>query len=314
MQAWEEALELRTEMESFWRSQAGERYSEVWSLGPARRTGKLSYHATVHMVEATKMSMATPVFVAPDMMDLWMHAQADFPGETIEEEDLSIPAGLVVLPKPWIVKDLQGETFKLSAFSWLRVRVGDDPGVHVSLYQRMRDETDEMKTNLRKLGPLPPLSLLHAMSLSFGENYATQEAWVSALGREVTEEAHVEMVAVVRGIQSFWRLAWQEIGKPYALEASRAVRKRFSRRFKDRPIPLVTVIALRPFREGGKKPYEDGWKEDVQWTHRWMRSGHWRNQWYPSVGLHRAIYIAPTICGPDDKPLVLKDKAYGWTR
>ena len=47
----------------------------------------------------------------------------------------------------------------------------------------------------------------------------------------------------------------------------------------------------------------------VDWTHQWIVDGHWRNQPY-GVGhsLRRLQWIAPFIKGPEDAPLVIKDK------
>lgn len=44
----------------------------------------------------------------------------------------------------------------------------------------------------------------------------------------------------------------------------------------------------------------------VQWRHRWMVSGHYRNQWYPAADSHKLIWIAPHMKGPEDKPLLPK--------
>jgi len=44
------------------------------------------------------------------------------------------------------------------------------------------------------------------------------------------------------------------------------------------------------------------------YDYQWMVSGHYRNQWYPSEGSHKLIWIAPYVKGPEDKPL--KQRAY----
>lgn len=47
---------------------------------------------------------------------------------------------------------------------------------------------------------------------------------------------------------------------------------------------------------------------DVDWSHRWIVSGHWTNQPYgPAQSLRRPQWIAPYVKGPDDKPLVVKE-------
>ena len=40
-----------------------------------------------------------------------------------------------------------------------------------------------------------------------------------------------------------------------------------------------------------------------EYRHRWLVSGHFRNQWYRSEQTHKVIWIAPYVKGPDDAPL-----------
>jgi hypothetical protein len=315
MHAWEEALELRAETEAWWRTPDGERFSEHWARAESIGRGEEMKAPYVHLVEAAKFATATPMFVADDMMALWQHALQDFPGESIEESDLPIPAGFVLLPHPWEVHDIRGDAYQVRAFAWIQVRRGEKDAVNISVYIHRDDESESAELTRFTYGGLAPtLHFFHATTIAFGETYTAPDVWHSALGNEIDDEAVENAVRTIRGIQAFWRLSFQEIGKPYALEATRPVRKRFARRFKDRPVPLVTVIALRPYRQDGPKPHEDAEVGSVAWSHRWIVSGHWRRQWYSSLGLHRAIYIAPFEKGPDDKPLVLKDKVYGWVR
>lgn len=51
-----------------------------------------------------------------------------------------------------------------------------------------------------------------------------------------------------------------------------------------------------------------------EFTCRWMVRGHWRQQWYPSRGVHRPIWINPHIKGPDDKPLRTGESVHIWDR
>lgn len=46
------------------------------------------------------------------------------------------------------------------------------------------------------------------------------------------------------------------------------------------------------------------------WSHRWLVSGHWRNQWYPSEGVHRPIWIDAFVKGPSDAPLLVRPTVY----
>lgn len=42
----------------------------------------------------------------------------------------------------------------------------------------------------------------------------------------------------------------------------------------------------------------------VAWKHRWLVSGHYRAQWYPTEQAHHVIWIAPFMKGPADAPLL----------
>jgi hypothetical protein len=52
----------------------------------------------------------------------------------------------------------------------------------------------------------------------------------------------------------------------------------------------------------------DATPSPVDWSHRWVVSGHWRHQYLPSCGTHRQQWIASHVKGPDDKPLVVRDE------
>ena len=61
------------------------------------------------------------------------------------------------------------------------------------------------------------------------------------------------------------------------------------------------IILRRPAntRNGSS---EEG--EPVAWKHRWLVSGHYRAQWYPSEQAHHVIWIAPHMKGPAEAPLL----------
>lgn len=62
----------------------------------------------------------------------------------------------------------------------------------------------------------------------------------------------------------------------------------------------ITVITLRR----PKAPAEEGAEpRETNWTHRWLVRGFWRNQWFPSISVHRRIWINPFVKGPGDLPL-----------
>lgn len=60
------------------------------------------------------------------------------------------------------------------------------------------------------------------------------------------------------------------------------------------------IILRRPASQNGSS--EEG--DPVAWRHRWIVSGHYRAQWYPSEQAHHVIWIAPHMKGPADAPLL----------
>jgi hypothetical protein len=79
---------------------------------------------------------------------------------------------------------------------------------------------------------------------------------------------------------------------------------RADRRLNIEPKP-VTIIALRRVHNEGSDHIEGDGRD---YSHRWIVGGHWRNHWYPKREVHRPVWIAPYVKGPDDKPLVLKER------
>lgn len=67
--------------------------------------------------------------------------------------------------------------------------------------------------------------------------------------------------------------------------------------------PDVTFVALR-HAEPPKVTSGQADAAQVEWMHRWVVSGHYRAQWYPSESAHHVIYIEPYLKGPENAPLL----------
>jgi hypothetical protein len=52
----------------------------------------------------------------------------------------------------------------------------------------------------------------------------------------------------------------------------------------------------------------------IDWSHRWIVRGHWRQQWYPSDQAHRVLWIPPYIKGPEDRPIQVRPAVYAVSR
>ena len=90
---------------------------------------------------------------------------------------------------------------------------------------------------------------------------------------------------------------------------NRAFQKAASAAIGHTPAPdafRVTTVRLR--RSGA--PHTTPTGESGRYTHQWLVSGHWRNQWYPSRQDHAPIYIMPHVKGPTDTPLTVNRTVY----
>lgn len=258
-------------------------YVHTWQRGQApERTEEIYSH--VLSVRRT-MLLAEPFFVTAEMCDLVETAVATFRPEAFHASDFLSPAGFVYFEKPvemWLGSDGDEVKTPYKAFTWHGVAPPDhEPGgppmgTIFSTYidwAKLKDETD------------PSFELPHILefeSAEFDKPFGRPNQW-HELG--------------------WWRLAQTTLRlmlefKPvsrYDAKLDRAARKAAGRvGFDARD---VTVVRLRR-RKGEREPLGG----TADYSCRFLVSGHWRNQWCPSVGHHRQTWIAPYVKGPDDKP------------
>jgi hypothetical protein len=125
---------------------------------------------------------------------------------------------------------------------------------------------------------------------------------------EATGERSPDAESIEQHVQCLWRLMQQTITTHTQFRATRPVRRRYERAKVDER--AITVIQLRRPNTPAA-----GEHRDVEWSHRWLVAGHWRNQWYPTLKLHRQIWISPYVKGPEDAPLqVRKERVFALTR
>lgn len=80
--------------------------------------------------------------------------------------------------------------------------------------------------------------------------------------------------------------------------SSKEARRRYGPRIGD-PLALNVVRLRAEVREAVRVERGEG----PRWKQRWLVRGHYRAQWYPLVGAHKVIWIAPYLKGPEDAPL-----------
>lgn len=312
--AWEVAYENQIETWAFWQSPTGQAYAEGFLSDVLAKDREYAGLFVVQPeIETDKLLKADPIYVEEEMVKLWQIAAKDFKPEPLEASDLLCPAGFVYLPIPEYLYDVNGKTCSWRALAWeiMGFQRGEHKalGINVSIYTH-RDDEDDFSDEWRKGRDFTdhalfkyPLTLLHAHNWAFGDSF---EEVVKIEDASLTEEQvrNAKMGAwdQWRKIQALFRLMQQKIATPVEYAAPRPTRRRAQRQGFDPK--TVTVIRLRR----PKKPRESDEPVEVNWSHRWLVGGHWRNQWYPTLGVHRQVYVAPYIKGPEDKELRVREK------
>jgi hypothetical protein len=316
MQAWEQALELRTETAEWWRSGIGRRFGANWS---AIRKENTPTPTPIDETERMKLLFAAPFFITKGMVDLLDHAQKSFPTTPLRPVDLPVHAGFALLERPLEVIDLHGEALPWQAFTWGIAAGSSDPetavGIHLSIYAHRNADPARLSAEQQIRMTFPTLALIHETAWTFDHDYAGESSWGTGTlmneGVPITDEAMASGIEMLRTIHTFFILSWQKIAEPTNAQASRPVRKRAMKLDPNRPIPDVRVVQLRRHRQKGEHDGEHG---SIEYTHRFLVSGHWRKQWYPSEQRHKPKWIFPYIKGPEDRPFQAKNTTYLWRR
>ncbi|WP_328974304.1 hypothetical protein [Streptomyces canus] len=110
----------------------------------------------------------------------------------------------------------------------------------------------------------------------------------------------------VGALDNVLRAAWLLMRRPLAAientEPDRATRKRL-RRLNHEPASVRLIVLRRPKSNSEKV---DGSRE---YQHQWIVRGLWRQQWYPKRQVHRPVWIAPHVNGPEGTPMTGGEKA-----
>lgn len=107
-----------------------------------------------------------------------------------------------------------------------------------------------------------------------------------------------------------WTLMQQALSVSQRIPVDRPERRRCARVGLPQDVLIVRLRRRSIDADEQEEPESSG----VNWSHRWLVGGHWRNQWLPSRAAHRLQWIAGYVKGPAHKPLVVKDRVTAWVR
>lgn len=284
--------------------------------------------------ERMRLNMAEAYFVSAEMMPLVNWAAAGLDDTDHYQRDLwPTDYGFLYFEDGLLGKEIWGRTTVTRAISWGRVGAGmlDDAGNNVGagtllvFYTDITDKRDEVNADVYDKQEAQNMGDLHVHHIAF----VSEEARVGSaivnikeqLGGDEAADAYMKyavgdmMLTDTAPNKNRWLLALlmllnQTVTSVERHEADRQTAKRFKRM----NLPSkYTVVRLRRHANANRQEGETL----VQWTHRWVVRGHWRNQPYKDGDgstAYKRIWISPFIKGPDDAPLKQSEKVYALVR
>lgn len=278
-------------------------------------------------IAAKSLFEAEPIYVSAEACELVDHARETFEPEPVLPGDPFVPCGFALLATPMALLDApwtpeapyrarDGEHaghLLIRAISWMPIHNDDmSAGTFwISYYTSAWDEDVDRYNGdeefLEAMRRSSPMTLAHMFQWTWGEN-----PWTDPEKLEVLEEED-PIVTAARGraqaalAQTMWRIGSQFV--PARERAPRGLWRDAQRRgFDQRDI---NVIRLRRTREAHE--YEPSGREI---SVRFLVSGHWRNQPYPTLGegVTRQIWIAPYVKGDESLPFKQTTRAWEFTR
>lgn len=255
-------------------------------------------------------------YVDPTMVPLVCSAGAVVPDDThLEPHDLPAPVGFLVVGGGATLCHLHepGGDGQISAEVFNTVLWAASSGhVYVARFELARDGWYLLDAATLEFGrPLPPPTRTkdraypRRLVIPGGQPDASHEQVALPIGPEARElMAAPESQgsdAGLRWVMACWRLMGQTIADIEPVVPTRQQRRQLERR--NVPVRTVTVIRLR--RRGSRG---DG-GTTVNWTHRWVVRGHWRQQPCKNENgdwTTRPVFIHPYIKGPDEAPLLVR--------
>jgi hypothetical protein len=266
-----------------------------WVQGTARRDfGRTlearDYERVDYLIESTRT--AALYFVEPDLCDLIAHAWRDVPATTLTDELPPDPVGIVFFARPMTGIDADNAEIEIrvDAVSWMWVNLlqeGIETAVGIISWQCVGDGLTWSPLG-RTDWPLHHDTDTDATALDHSDR------------RMASQSEDRRLLATL------WLLASQErvTETQRFVLTNKSARRRFEREHRTR-VPTVNVIDVRrPKAQPGEHT-----SRDVAWSHRWLVSGHWRQQVYGEGRLlRRPQWIAPYVKGPGDKPLAINER------
>lgn len=284
--------ELRDELLQFSDSRNAEWFYADRSRGSVFRgidVGQLQGEEVAALRSADLYHLSEP------MVELAFGAASSLPPFELEPEDLPSSIGFAFLGSGRV--QLHPEVGPAAAVLWR-------PMNGMALFTFFAD-TENVVTDLVSRGETTRAAAARHRAITGRLSPMALEAVIPFGASDGYEDRH-RLEPMLRIIRAAWLLMQQPLALSSEVHADRAAQKRL-RRAGYEPKPVRVIELRRPAHSGSG----DGSRE---FHHQWIVRGHWRQQWYPAREVHRPVWIAPHIKGPEGAPLIGGEKVYAWKR
>ncbi|MFJ8784997.1 hypothetical protein [Streptomyces sp. NPDC102476] len=268
-------------------------------------------------IETNKLAHATLFHVSREMTELAIEASRTLPGFGADAQDFPAEVGLIFfnggIPASWggypvrihaaswqALEDCAEYAFFLDTASVLSIIEGK--GDHL----REAFHIDASSTEGLWFNDVTRSVLMFCEGVD--EDQADRLRDQAGEVRGPAGEAGVTSTGL-HALRSALLLMQQPLAEASEAQPDRAARKRLLRAGQNPAV--VRVIELRQPSKSASGTADGSGRE---YHHRWITRGHWRNHWHPKRQIHRPVWIAPHIKGPEGAPLIGGEKVYALKR
>lgn len=318
-----QALEMQDELGRWLQTDYAIRFFDGWTEARKRDGYPTAQDSPLERVklEQRRILGARTYWISEEMVELASHAARSMPHQPIGPEDLPCPNGFMLFEQPVVMPDAHGKSITLAAICWEVVTalthewaghvhspVSKMPGVLWTYWSDLEDPRDsygqEMPAATQRW--LCKAGFRICLSGEDFEGFGRGECAVDFLAKHfsVSADSIQESLHWQRRMPiALWVLMEQTLAVNTDERPARPLRRRMEKENSPLAASLVRVVTLRRARHELPEGHEPS---KVNWSHRWIVGGHWRNQWLASRQMHRLQWIAPYVKGPDEKPLAIK--------
>lgn len=247
-----------------------------------------------------------------DMVDLIDTAAPTMPDQELHDIDIPTPHGFLYFAEPLPDRSGTPPDLPIHAISW--AYLSSD---HILLSERGTADSILITSYIRIIDQAATIGRSEADLLPGSPKYVANATVVWTIGTligkvfgDVPPPGKATPGFYQRVAAAFWTLSQQPkmtTTTPQSPGQPSDVRRYRRAGIVDPAAPVSVVRLRRPSAAAlGNGVGRAGGRMSVR---AWTR-GHWRNQWYSSVQLHRHIWVDPFIRGPEDAPFVGGERVF----